>query len=146
MSKILRIVLLVLLLVSVVFAAMFYAGPTTMVGGEEAPVYTETFIVWAYALAGIAVVMSLIFPIFQMVTNPAKAKKSITGILLLGVVIFVAYLIAGDTPLGITNPDLVHHDVPSTLKQVGTGIQSMYLLLGLAIASILYTEVAKIFK
>jgi len=146
MSKILRIVLLVLLLISVVFTVMFYAGPTVMVGSHEAPIYTESFLVWAYALAGIAVLMSVIFPLFQMVTNPAKAKKSILGIVLLGAVILVAYLIAGDTPLGITNPDLVHFDVPSTLKQVGTGIQSMYLLIGLAVISILFTEVAKIFK
>ncbi|MFO7938834.1 MAG: hypothetical protein R6U66_03690 [Bacteroidales bacterium] len=146
MSKVLRIVLLVLLLVSVVFTAMFYAGPTIMVGGDEAPVYTETFIIWAYALAGIAVALSLIFPIFQMISNPQKAKKGLLGVVLLGVVVLIAYMLAGDTPLGITNPDLVHHDVPSTLKQVGTGIQSMYLLIGLAIASILFTEVAKVFK
>ena len=48
--------------------------------------------------------------------------------------------------LGITNPDLVKYDVPGTLKYAGTMINSIYILAGLAIVSMIYSEVSKVFK
>ena len=37
-------------------------------------------------------------------------------------------------------------NVPSVLKKVGTGLISMYILLGLAVLTIVYTEISKYFK
>ncbi|MFP4023943.1 MAG: hypothetical protein ACLFVR_05395 [Thiohalospira sp.] len=143
MNKILRIVLIILLAVSAVMGILFYSGGEDISGQ---PVYTNTFIVWAYILTGIAIVFAIIFPIFQMIKNPKAAVKSLLGLLVVAVVIFVAYAVASGEKLGITNPELMKYDVPGTLKYAGTLLNSVYFLAGLAILSMIYSEVSKMFK
>jgi hypothetical protein len=143
MSKILRIVLIVLLAISALLTILFYAGGKDINGN---PSYTNIFIVWAYILTGIAVGFAIIFPIFQMITNPKNAKKGLLGIAALVVVVGIAYLLSSTEQLGITNEELMQYDVPSTLKYAGTLIHSIYILAALAILSMIYSEVAKAFK
>jgi len=143
MSKILRIVLIILLAVSAVLGILFYAGGEDISGQ---PVYTNTFIVWAYILAGIAVFFAIIFPIFQMIKNPKAAVKGLLGFLVVAVVVFVAYAVSSGEKLGITNPELMQYDVPGTLKYAGTLLNSVYFLAGLAILSMIFSEVSKMFK
>lgn len=143
MTKILRIVLIVLLAISALLTIMFYAGGEDISGQ---PAFTNIFILWAYALTGIAVGFAVIFPVIQMVTNPKNAKKGLIGIIALAVFVAIAYGMSSSEVLGITNPELVQYDVPATLKYAGTMINSIYVLAGLAIVSMIYTEVAKTFK
>mgnify|MGYP001096593301 CR=1 FL=1 len=143
MAKILRIVLIVLLAISTVLTVLLYAGGENMSGD---PSYTNIFILWAYVLTGIAVGCSVIFPIIQMISNPKNAKKGLLGIAVLVIVVAISYGLSSSEVLGITNPDLVQFDVPSTLKYAGTMINSIYVLAALAILSIIYSEVAKALK
>ncbi|MDA3954823.1 MAG: hypothetical protein PF485_14340 [Bacteroidales bacterium] len=143
MNKILRIALIVLFSISALFTLLFYAG------GEEingVPRFTNLFIVWAYVLTGIAVGFTVIFPVIQMITNPKNAKKGLLGIAALVVIIVIAYALASGEVLGIKNPDLVKYDVHSTLKFAGMMLYSIYILAFVAIVSMAYSEVSKIFK
>ncbi len=143
MSKVLRIVLIILLAVSAVLGILFYAGGEDISGQ---PIYTNTFIVWAYILAGIAVVFAIVFPIFQMIKNPKAAVKGLLGLVVVAVIVFVAYAVSSGEKLGITNPELMQYDVRGTLKYAGTLLNSVYFLAGLAILSMIYAEVSKMFK
>ncbi len=143
MTKILRIVLIVLLAISALLTILFYAGGEDISGQ---PIYTNIYILWAYILTGIAVGVTVIFPVIQMITNPKNAKKSLLGIVALVVVIAIAYGLSSSEVLGIRNPDLVKYDVPSTLKYAGTMINSIYVLAIIAFVAVLYTEVVKAFK
>lgn len=143
MSKILRIVLIVLLAISALLTILFYAGGENISGQ---PVYTNIFILWAYILTGIAIGFTVIFPIFQMIKNPKNAKKGLLGVVALVIVIAIAYGLSSGEVLGIRNPDLVQYDVPSTLKYAGTMINSIYVLAIIAIVSMIYTEFSKVFK
>ena len=143
MNKILRIALIVLFAISALITLLFYAG------GEEIsgmPRFTNIFIVWAYILTGIAVGFTVIFPIIQMIKHPENAKKGLLGIAAIAVIIVIAYVMSSTEVLGITTPELVHYDVPTTLKYAGTMINSIYILAALAIVSMIYVEVSKIFK
>lgn len=143
MSKILRIILIVLLAISAVLALLFYAGGENISGQ---PSYTNIFLIWAAVLAGLAVALAVIFPVIQMITNPKNAKKGLMGIVALAIFVGIAYIMSSTDVLGITNPDLIQYDVPSTLRYAGTMINSIYILAALAIVSMVYTEVSKIFK
>lgn len=143
MTKILRIVLIVLLAVSALVTLLFYAGGEEIAGQ---PTYTNIFILWSYVLTGLAVGFAVIFPVIQMISNPKNAKKGLLGIAVLAVLVLVAYAMSSSELLGITNPDLAKYDVPSTLKYSGTMLNTTYILAGLAILSMIWTEVAKIFK
>jgi len=143
MSKILRIVLIVLMALSAFICVLFY------VGGESAPdqpTFTNLYIVWAYVLTGLAVGFTVIFPIIQMITNPKNAKKGLMGILALGAVVLVSYLLSSGDLLGIIDPELIEYDVPSTLKYAGTMLYTNYVLAGLAIVAMVYSEISKVLK
>lgn len=143
MTKILRIVLIVLLAISALLTILFYAGGEDISGQ---PVYTNIFLLWAVILTGIAVVVTVIFPVIQMITNPKNAKKGLLGVVAIVVVIAIAYGLSSGEALGVRNPDLVQYDVPSTLKYAGTMINSIYVLAIIAFVSVMYVEVSKIFK
>jgi len=119
------------------------------VGGESAPdqpTFTNLYIVWAYVLTGLAVGFTVIFPIIQMITNPKNAKKGLMGILALGAVVLVSYLLSSGDLLGIIDPELIEYDVPSTLKYAGTMLYTNYVLAGLAIVAMVYSEISKVLK
>ena len=143
MSKILRIVLIVLMALSALACLLFYVGGEDINGD---PVFTNLYIVWAYALAGLAVGFTVIFPIIQMITNPKNAKKSLVGVLALGAVILVSYIVSSGDLLGIIDPELIEFDTPNTLKYAGTMLYTNYLLAGLAIVAMAYSEISKVFK
>jgi hypothetical protein len=81
-----------------------------------------------------------------MFKNPKAAVKGLLGLLVVAVVVFIAYAVSSGEELGITNPELMQYDVPGTLKYAGTLLNSAYLLAGLAILSMIYSEVSKMFK
>ena len=141
MNKFIRILGIVLLAVSAIFGIIFYAGPETASG---APTFTNTILIWAAILAGTAAILSLIFPLIQMVTHPKKARGSLIGILVLVVLGLISYALASSEPLHFPKP--TEANVPHILKQVGTGIYAMYILVGLGILSIIFTEISKVFK
>ena len=152
MNKILRIFLIVLFGISALFTLIYYAGGKDTIelaaGGkiETYPKFTDTFLIWAYILTALTVGLTVVFPVIQMITNPKNAKKGLLGVVALLVVLVIAYVMSPSTQLGITNPELVKYDVPSTIKYAGTMINSIYILAAIAIASMIYTEVSKIFK
>ena len=136
-----RIIEILLLAGSVILGVMYYAGGE-MAGGEY--VYTNHILIWAAILAGIAIAMSLIFPLAQIIAQPKRGRGTLIGIAALVVVVFVAYNLASAEPLNFTSPN--PNNVPTVLKNVGTGLITMYLLVAVGIGAILFTEVSKSFK
>ena len=146
-SKIISIVLYILLGVSAVLGVLFYAGPETSSSVQSVssqPVYTQQFLIWAYILTGVAAVSSLVFPLIQAIIHPQNAKKGIIPIISILVIIGLAYYLASDQAMQITGTDLGSN--PEAMKYAGTMIISVYLLAGVAILSILYSEIVNIFK
>ena len=133
--------------VSVALMLIFYFGtdvPGTADTPMREPVVTETILIWAYILVGLALVAALIFPAIRMVTNPRNAKKTLIGLVGVAVIVFIAWQFSSDEvlPLATENPD----NVPHVLKMAGTQLGTMYILLALAILSIFYTEIRNIFR
>ncbi len=152
MNKIIRIILIVLFSVSALIILFYYAGGKDTIelaaAGkiETYPKFTSVLIIWAYILTGLAIGLTIIFPVIQMVSHPKNAKKGLMGVLALVVILGIAYLFASGEVLGIKNLELVKYDVPSTLKYAGMMINSIYILAIIAIVSMVYSEVAKVFK
>ena len=146
--KTISIILYVLMGISVVLVALFYFGklvPGTEGTSMEEPVITGKILIWAVILVIITLGLALIFPIINIFTNPKSAKSGL--FILLGVVIlvFVAYTLASNEVLkipGYTGTD----NIPGVLKIAGTGLFITYILAGLAVLSILYSEISKYFK
>lgn len=147
-SKIISIVLWVLMGISIILLVLFYFGkvvPGTEDTNLHEPVITQTFLVWAYILGGLTAGLALIFPIINVIQNPKSAKKGLFVILGIAVLIFIAYSLASDQVLNIPGYD-GKDNVAKTLRFTGTGLITMYILAGLAVLSIIYSEIAKYFK
>ena len=144
--------MIVIFAISALIILIYYAGGKNTIelaaGGriETYPKFTNVLIIWAYILTGIAVGFTVIFPIIQIISNPKNAKKGLMGIAALAVIILIAYIFASGEVLGIKNLELVKYDVPSTLKYAGMMLNSIYILAFIAIVSMLYSEVSKVFK
>ncbi len=147
LSKIITYTLYVLMGVSVVLMLIFYFGadvPGTTGTPMQEPVITETILIWAGILVGLAALAAIFFPLVRMVMNPKNAKKTLFGLVGVAVIIFVAWQFSSDEilPLATENPD----NVPHVLKLAGTQLGTMYILLGMAVLSIFYTEIRSLFK
>ena len=132
---------------SAVLLLMFYFGaevPGTENTPMSEPVVTETLIIWAYILVGLAAVSAILFPLIRMVLNPKNAKKSLVGLVGIAIVVLVAWQFSSDEVLNLATENL--DNVPQVLKLAGAQIGTMYILLALAILSIVYTEIRSIFK
>lgn len=97
----------------------------------------------AYILAGLALVLAIVLPLISALSNPKALLGTVVGLIGIAIVFFIGYSISGDevttvyTRFGITE---------SSSKFIGGALITMYLLIGVALISIVFTEVNKIFK
>jgi len=135
LSKISSYLLYVFLGLSALIGILFYAGAIS----EEPMLYL------AYIFFGIAAIAAIGFPIVYLIMNPKGAKNVIIGLVFIGIVVLVSYFLATDQVMHITGYTGTDN-VPGTLKTVGTGLYTTYILFFLSILAILYSEINSAFK
>ncbi len=91
-----------------------------------------------YGLLALAIATSVIFPIIHFIKDFKKAIGTLVGLgILVGVVLFAFLISSGEA----------HNSVSElTSRWVSAGINSVFILAGLAIVAAVTTEVAKIFN
>jgi len=110
---------------------------------EESVSYIDAAVKVAIAAIGIALVLAVLFAVFFFVTNIKGSIGAFIGIAALAIVFLIAYsmsdgnLMDGWSKLGVTE---------NISKMSGAGIMSFFILLGVAVAATLFTEVSKIIK
>ncbi len=99
---------------------------------------------FTYALLAIGVISAIAMPLFQSLTSdPKSLGKSAIGVGFLVVVYFIGYAISGSE----VTARYAEFGVDSVVsKRIGGLLIAMYLLMVLALAGILITEVGKIVK
>ena len=100
-------------------------------------------IIITYVMIVFATATTLIFGVKKMLSNTKNAKKTLYTILGLVLVFLVSYLIASDEVLQSYEKYKIS---TSQSKNVGMGLLMFYILGSLAIASILYAELSKVFS
>jgi hypothetical protein len=147
-NKLTSILLWVLMGLTAIFAVIFFIGgvvPGTEGTRYEEPKITNSFIIYAYILLGIALLITVFFTIRNFVLNPKGLRLSLialgVGIVLIG----IAALLADNTVL-----DLPHYkgkdNVPRTLFLTGVGLIVSYFLLVLSFLAIIYSVISRYFK
>ena len=143
-AKITKILLWVLIALSLFYAIMLFVNTTK----EDTKwivnslTYTEVLL---YIAAGAVVIFSLFNFVLNLMSRPKKALLSLIPIVILGVIFFIAYSYASSEPLNMPTYDGTDN-VPNVLKWSGAGLITAYVFFGLAVLSILYVEIAKLFK
>lgn len=108
---------------------------------------TDYALGWAYILLAIAAIAAVMFPLINIVTDIKAILRLLAVFAGAAILLLVSYFVfASDTAIDILGYTGTDNSDPVTLKWIDTGLFSTYIIFGLALLSILYSEVAKIFK
>jgi len=133
-SKILRIILAVLLAISALLAILFYVNVVS----------DDLLIYWGYFLVIFTAVITIFFPIVNLITNPKSSIKIFIGIGMMVVLAIVSYSLS---TVGMTDLQLEKLEVTASIaKLVGAGLIFTYILAALAVISIIFAGISKILK
>jgi hypothetical protein len=106
---------------------------------------TDSFIIYAYVLLGIAILITLFFTIRNFVLNPKGLRLSLIALGIAVILIGIAALLADNTVL-----DLPHYkgkdNVPRTLFLTDIGLYVAYFLFALSFLAIIYSVISQYFK
>ena len=110
------------------------------------PAQTDALIYLMYGLFGLAVIATLAAFLFQFGTalkdNPGKALKSLIGVIILAVVVFIAWAMGSGEPLNIPGYDGTDN-VPFWLKITDMFLYTIYILLGATVLAIIFSSIKK---
>jgi hypothetical protein len=97
----------------------------------------------SYALFGISIVVAVVLPLFGSLKSPGELKKpamAVAGIVLLFV---ISYALSGSDVTAIQAAKGV---TENTSKLVGAGLTMFYLISGIAVIGLIYSEINKALK
>lgn len=117
--------------------------------GWELMVYkrTDYALRWAYILLAIAAIAAVLFPLISIVTDLKAILRLLAIVAGAAALVLLSYFVfASDTPIDILGYTGTDNSDPVTLKWIGTGLYSTYIIFGVALLSILYSEIANLFK
>lgn len=149
LTKILTILLWGILAVSAVIIVSMMANISENSADPVMGGWINTNLVWAYILLLVGAGIALLSGIFQMVSDFASAKKGLLAIAAFVVVALAAYMLSTDAlPVFIGVEKFIAEGTltPQISRLVDTGLYATYILFGLAILSIVWSSVAKVFK
>ena len=97
----------------------------------------------AYVLTLLAALGAIVLPLIKSIDNPKSLLGTLLGLAFLAVLFVIGYALAGNE----VKPNYINFNVDEGISKVIGGVLTMfYLLFGLSILSILFTEVSKFFK
>jgi len=107
---------------------------------------TDIALSWAYILIVITLIVAVVFPIVFMFSNVQNMIKTLGVLVAAAVLIGIAYMLSSGTPIYIPGYEGTDNSNPSVLKFIDTGIFMTYFIIGLALLTILYSEIVNLFK
>lgn len=130
-----KILLSVLLGLSICSVALYALGAIS----EDVLLY------WCYFLLAITLLLAVIFPVAGLIKEPKKLLR-LGGLLLLsGVVIAVCYALSSTEIHGL-NKEVAAQTSAITVRWTDVGFYFLYVLIGLTIAAVIYSEIKNVLK
>ena len=148
-GKIVTILLWVLLIVSAVLIVSMMANISENEADPTMGGWINSNLIWAYILMAIGAGIAILAGLFHMATDISAAKKGIISLVFLGVVALISYLLASDAIPQFPGVQKFINDGTLTTqvaKMVDAGLYATYILLGLAVLSIMFSSVTRLFK
>ncbi|HNV49553.1 MAG: hypothetical protein WBH71_04560 [Bacteroidales bacterium] len=134
-ATILRVILGLLLGVSLILFIVFYTK------GEE---FTNVVLIWAYILFALTALVTIIFPVINIILNPKSGKTVLIGLIGFAVLFIIAYSMASGYNEGTVYETFNISEAKS--KFIGGMLNSTYILAALAVLAIVYSSISSVFK
>jgi len=142
MQKIVKIALIAIGLIGAVLWFMLPSKDVPAAEAAQSGPMNAMFII-TYILLGVAVVVSLVFTLKNLFSNPQGLKKTlfvVGGFLL---VVGVSYVLASGTDV---DPEFLAMSDESTVKKIGMGLNVFFILTIIAVASLLIPAIKNMFS
>ena len=152
MGKLSRISMFTLWGVIAVSVVLFVSLLANISKGDNSPIlssWINTNLSWAYILLGVTAALTILFSIYQMATDFRAAKQGLLGVGFIILLFFIAYLMASDEIPQFLGADKFVADgtlTSSSAKWIETGLYGTYLSFGIAVVSLIYSSVSRLFK
>ncbi len=143
-AKYTKILLWVLFALSAFFSLMLFIDTSETETGwiDKTLVFSKILLYVAAA----ATILSFIYHFtVKLIEHPKKAMISIISFVLIAIILMVSFIAASDEILNMPNYK-GEDNIPEVIKWTGTGFIMMYILLGIAVLSIIYVEISRLFK
>jgi len=149
LGRIVTIFLWVLVIISAILIVSLMANISENKADPVMGGWINSNLLWAYILLIFGVGVIILAGLYHMITDINAAKKGLISLVFLGAVALVAYLLASDEiPQFVGVQKYIDNGTltPQVAKLVDTGLYATYILLGLAILSIVFSSISRIFK
>ena len=149
-GKIVTIILWVLLIVSSVLIVMLIVNINGEIDTDPTMLsWVNSNLIWTYILIAFGAGVAVIAGLLHTVTDKKAAKGGIISLLFMGAVALVAYLMASPEIPQFVGVEKFINDGSLTegiAKLVDTGLYATYILLALAVLSIVSSSVFKLLR
>lgn len=148
-GKIVTILVWVLIIVSAVLIISMMANISENEADPTMGGWINSNLIWAYILLIIGAGIALISEIMHMASDIKAAKKGLISLVFLVAVALISYLLATDQIPQFVGVQKFINDgtlTPQVAKLIDTGLYATYILLCLAILSIVFSSVTRLFR
>jgi len=144
--RVFRIVSIVLILLAAVFIILIWSQSETAMREDtvlQGRILNPYFIT-AYVALGTCILLALIFPIFNIVTQPKNTKRVLIGLGALVLIGIVSFAMSGNEFDALQLRALNITETAS--RQIGAALIGTYIIAGASVLAILYAEISNYFK
>ncbi|QGY43414.1 hypothetical protein GM418_06995 [Maribellus comscasis] len=148
-NRFVTILLWGLLLISAILVVSLMANISENDQDPTMGSWINTNLVWAYILVAIGAGVAVISGLLHMFTDKKAAKGGLIALAFFAIVAVISYSLASDAIPQFIGVDRFINDgtlTASVAKLVDTGLYATYILLGLAVLSIVFSSVSRLFK
>lgn len=148
-GKIVTIILWVLLIISTVLIVSLMVNISENDADPVMGGWINSNLIWAYILVAFGAGVAVISGLMHMVTDKKAAKRGVITLILFAIVAGISYIFASDSIPQFIGVDKFINDGTLTAqvsKMVDTGLYATYILIGVAILSIAFSSVTRLFK
>lgn len=148
-GKIVTIILWVLVIVSAILVISLVVNISENEADSTMGGWIETNLIWAYILIAVGAGVAILAGIYQMITDRQAAKNGLIALVFLAAVAAISYLLASnEIPqfVGVQRHINEGTLTPQIAKNIEAGLFATYILLGLAVLSIVLAPVTRLFK
>ncbi len=146
LNRIFSIVSIILIVAATAYqVAVLYQGDSAMKANTDTSnSILDGFFYVTYIALALTVVFAILFPVFQMISNP---KGALTTLVVLGIAVVLWFVALGLADNTFTARQLETMEITEyTSKLVGAGLIYTYFVFGLAVLAIIYASISSIFK
>jgi hypothetical protein len=142
MQKIVKIALIAIGLIGAVLWFMLPERDMPAAEAAQSGAMNAMFII-TYILLGVAVVVSVLFTLKNLFSNPAGLKKTLFVVGGFVLVVVISYVLSSGTDV---SPEFLAMSDEGTVKNIGMGLNVFFILTIIAVASLIIPAVKNMFS